>query len=100
MTLAAPVDQRGLWLVAYDIVGDKRRAKVARRLGAVAHRVQKSVFVGRLTAPALGQLVEDLRRLIDLREDVVDFIPLCAACRDRSKRLGAGALETPRWTVI
>ncbi|MCK6574734.1 CRISPR-associated endonuclease Cas2 [Myxococcota bacterium] len=100
MSLAAPADQRATWLIAYDIVVDRRRARVARRLQREGDRIQKSVFIARLTPARFDALVDDLADLIDARIDLVDFIPLCAACRNRARRLGPGVLEAPRWMVF
>lgn len=101
MKLAPPANLRSTWLIAYDVVADRRRARVARRLERQGERVQKSVFVARLSTAEVERLEEELQRLIDPREDVVDLLPLCAHCRARGRHLGQGpGPEPPRWVVL
>jgi CRISPR-associated endonuclease Cas2 len=59
------------WVVAYDIRANRRRAKVARRLGRAGLRVQKSVFIVDTATPEVRKLVRELGSLIDLHTDQV-----------------------------
>jgi CRISPR-associated protein Cas2 len=68
-------------LVAYDIVSAARRARVSRYLAARGERVQKSVFVCRLTAAGSRRLRQALERLIDPSEDRLMIEPMAGrAC--------------------
>jgi CRISPR-associated protein Cas2 len=64
------------YLIAYDISCPKRRARVARRLEASAARVQKSVFVARLTAASARRLQRALEGLMDMRFDSLLIEPV------------------------
>ena len=76
------------FVVAYDIVKDRRRQKVMNTLKNVGMRVQYSVFECELTMQRANQLLERLRTLIDPRRDRVNMYPLCDACFFRSESLG------------
>jgi CRISPR-associated protein Cas2 len=76
------------FVVAYDIVQDRRREKVMNTVKNFGLRVQYSVFECELTMQRANQLIERLRTLIDPRRDRVDMYPLCDACFFRSQNLG------------
>lgn len=64
------------WII-YDISKNKARLKVAklcRRMGM--HRVQKSVFLGRLDKGRLRQFRREVNRTINLRTDKLFIVPL------------------------
>lgn len=75
-------------VVCYDVVNDRRRGRLMRRLREYLRHVQKSVFEGPL----------DDERLIDLRSMIVDEIDpvtdtvriyhLCARCQSATELLG------------
>ena len=69
--------------VAYDITDDRRRAEVARILGDVGMRVQRSVFECRLSAAEARTLEARLRRTIRPPRDLLRIYRLCGACRER-----------------
>jgi CRISPR-associated protein Cas2 len=64
------------YIVAYDITHPRRRARVARYLEARGARVQKSVFVCRLTPAAERRLSKALQRLIDPSTDQLMVEPV------------------------
>ena len=76
------------FVVAYDIVQDRRREKVMNTVKNFGLRVQYSVFECELTMQGANQLLERLRTLIDPRRDRVHMYPLCDACFFRSQSLG------------
>lgn len=82
------------FVIAYDIVDDKRRLKVAKQLERVGERVQHSVFEVYLTSNELDQLLKRLEKLIDQKEDSVRVYFLCASCRGKIRMIGK-ALVTP-----
>jgi len=59
------------YLIAYDIADPRRLRRVARRLERSALRCQKSVFVFDGSQEELLVLLEDMRPLLNLKEDVV-----------------------------
>ena len=79
------------YVVAYDIVQDRRREKVMNALKDFGLRVQYSVFECELTSGRLDVLRQRLHKLIDLRRDRVHIYPLCEACFFGAESLGQDA---------
>lgn len=79
------------FVVAYDIVQDRRREKVMNTVKNFGLRVQYSVFECELTSRCAAQLLERLRALIDPRRDRVNMYPLCDACFFNSESIGREA---------
>lgn len=81
----------GALLVAYDIVDDKRRGRVAKALEKLGLRVQFSVFLLRRKTP------EDVRAalapLIVPKEDNVRIHVLCASCEGKVLLLGRAQVD-------
>lgn len=76
------------YIVSYDICDPKRLRKVAQACEDFGFRRQYSVFLCRLTALALVQLKSRLYDIINLDQDQVLFIPICARCADGIEALG------------
>jgi len=76
------------YLVAYDICDPKRLRKVALTCEDFGFRRQYSVFICRLSAHDLVRLKSKLYDIINLKEDQVLFIPLCARCAAGIEALG------------
>jgi CRISPR-associated protein Cas2 len=76
------------WIVAYDISDPKRLRKVAIACEDYGVRKQLSVFLCRLSATDFVRLRSRLYDLIDLAEDQVLFIPLCAKCVPQIEAMG------------
>ena len=84
------------WIVvAYDVVGDRSRARLARRLEALVDRVQKSVFEGPVPATELNAVRAAIREEIDFGTDTVRVFHLCARCRDATELFGTSPLIPP-----
>lgn len=64
------------YIIAYDIADPKRLGRVHRYLKAVAFPVQYSVFVARLNAATLDELLDGLEAMIEPEEDDVRAYPL------------------------
>lgn len=62
-----------LFAVAYDIVRDSRRVKVANALKAYGERTQYSVFECYLSEKELSELTTRMRHPIRAEEDSVRF---------------------------
>jgi CRISPR-associated protein Cas2 len=73
-----------IYLITYDLPsnpeGDRRRAKLARKLEAFGIRVQWSVFECELSPALYRQLREAMKDIIDPGEDSLRIYPICAAC--------------------
>ncbi len=77
-------------VVCYDIVEDRRRGRVARKLREFLTRVQKSVFEGELSGERLESMRQMLLEEIDLATDMVHIFALCARCVPATEILGVG----------
>jgi CRISPR-associated protein Cas2 len=84
-----------LYAVAYDIVDDACRTRVAQVLEGYGNRVQWSVFECLLDPAQLAELRARLLSEIDSQEDSVRFYPLCARCRQRVVWHGKPRPEPP-----
>jgi len=80
--------KRSLYVVAYDIPGDKRRLKVARALEGHGERVQYSVFECQLTGKQFEALWKELEELIEPQEDSLRAYRLCPVCAAWAKTVG------------
>jgi len=87
--------ERSFYVVAYDVVADSRRARVARALEAIGDRVQGSVFEIYLTAAELEKLLKKVGKLLDEQEDSLRVYLLCGACRARVRAVGRRGVTPP-----
>ncbi|MBM4001272.1 MAG: CRISPR-associated endonuclease Cas2 [Planctomycetes bacterium] len=89
-----PFPKERVWamylVVCYDIVSDRRRARVLRKTKAYLTRVQKSVCEGELADDRLDALRRMLLEEIDPVEDTVRIFHLCARCVPATDILGLG----------
>jgi len=69
-----------LFIFTYDIVDDKRRTKLAKKLGNFGIRVQYSVFECELNAEKLQQVIKMSLEFIDLQQDSLRIYALCQRC--------------------
>lgn len=76
------------YIVAYDISNPKRLRKVATACEDFGVRKQYSIFLCRLSATDFVRLKSRLYALIDLEQDQVLFISLCARCVERIEAIG------------
>ena len=78
-------------LICYDVVDDRTRDRVARRLLDDARRVQKSVFEATdLDQRRFLRLRSDLEGLIDPTQDSVRYYRFCRACAINTEHVGVG----------
>jgi CRISPR-associated protein Cas2 len=77
-------------VVCYDVVSDRRRARLLQRLKAFLPHVQKSVFEGHVTDARLLELREMIQREIDWEEDAVRVYHLCGRCTPATEVIGVG----------
>ena len=80
-----------LWVVAYDVADDERRAGIARTLEDTGIRVQDSVFECALDALKRRALCRRLLQLMDTAADSVRWYPLCRHCEADRRGQGVGA---------
>jgi CRISPR-associated protein Cas2 len=77
-------------VVCYDVVSDRRRARLCQRLKGYLAHVQKSVFEGELSDARLVALREMIRRQTDPAEDTVRVYHLCGRCIPATEVFGVG----------
>jgi CRISPR-associated protein Cas2 len=76
------------YFVCYDISNPKRLRKVARTCEDFGYRKQFSVFLCRVSATDFVRLRSRLYDIINLDEDQILFIPLCAKCIAQIEAIG------------
>jgi CRISPR-associated protein Cas2 len=76
------------YLVCYDISDPKRLRKVAKICEDFGYRRQLSVFLVRVSATEFVRLRTRLYEAINLDEDQVLLLPLCAKCCTGIESLG------------
>ena len=90
------------YLVCFDIVDDRTRARVVKCLKSFGERVQKSVFeCSDLSEEKFLKMKTQLEDLIDSREDTVRYYPLCKGCLKDVEFSGVG--EPPaqgKWRIV
>lgn len=78
-------------IVCYDVVLDRRRNRLLRRLRELLTHVQKSVFEGEIDDGALVRLRSTILEEIDPEEDTVRVFHQCARCIPATEIIGTGA---------
>ena len=96
-------DARQPHVLTYDVVDDKRRARLAKYLTAHGHRVQYSVFELLATDSELGTILsgaQDASRF-DSKTDSLRCYSLCVRCLVGAKVMGAApGVLTPGSAVV
>lgn len=92
--------ERTLYVIAYDIPDDRRRARVHKTLCGFGRWTQYSVFECYLTAKEMVALRGKLDRLLAPEEDSVRFYPLCAACAKKVETIGSEKPEEERVLIV
>jgi CRISPR-associated protein Cas2 len=77
-------------VVAYDVVDDRRRGRLAGRLLDFLPRVQKSVYEGELPERRLEELERAVLEWVDLDVDSVRIYRLCRGCCTAVTAYGIG----------
>ncbi len=84
-----------VWLVAYDISGDRARREVEKMLSGFGKRVQKSVFECQFGADDLTWVRNRLASLLPEKGASVRYYPVCTHCQSRTLLFGEGTLPAP-----
>lgn len=69
-----------LYVVAYDIVDDKKRNTISKLLEKYGMRVNFSVFECMFTDRQLLHMQQKIGKLIEPKEDMVVYYPCCVNC--------------------
>lgn len=84
------------YLVCFDVVEDRARARVVKVLKEYGVRVQKSVFeCGNLTGESFLKMKDRLESFIDDSEDTVRYYALCRECLSKAEHSGVGEPPDP-----
>lgn len=81
------------YLVSYDVVDDKRRNKLAKKLKDYGKRVQYSVFECLLNEEKIKELEKAILPFFNQDEDSIRIYGLCQACSKNVKVLGIGDIS-------
>jgi len=88
-------------VVSYDITDDKRRNRVAKTLIRFGDRVQESVFEMNVELDEFEQMMKQLKKRLDNKEDSVRIYKLCELCKPKTVILGYGSIsEDPEIVII
>ena len=66
-----PKEKKIYCLVIYDIVNNKRRVRMAKKMSGYGFRVQKSAFEAMIKPTLYSKLLEEIPKLINEEEDSV-----------------------------
>ncbi len=77
-----------LVVVSYDIVDDKKRTQLAKKLLNFGQRVQYSVFECDLNKKQLDQMKKQALKCVDPHEDSLKIYKLCEHCASRIESFG------------
>lgn len=75
-------------VVSYDIVDNKRRTKLAKKLCNYGERVQYSVFECTLNREQYKQMKKEALQFVDLTKDSLRIYRLCNDCRQHIESFG------------
>lgn len=91
-----------MWVVAYDVVNDGRRQRVANALARHGDRVQRSVFIVRLAPGGSRVLAAQVGAIIDPATDSVHLVPQCGRCEGSIIELGQAIIPPAAdcWVVL
>jgi CRISPR-associated protein Cas2 len=90
---------KSLYVIVYDIPGDKRRTKVHRLLCGYGAWTQYSLFECWLTPRQLIELRHKLSKLVDDDEDNIRLYQLCGACQTKVITIGSSHPQEPKMFV-
>ncbi len=75
-------------IITYDIVDNNTRVKVAKALGSIGERIQKSVFLCDTDRRILQEVLDRAESLIDHDTDAIHLFPQCRECHDEIRTYG------------
>ncbi len=75
-------------IVSYDIVDDKNRTKIAKKMCNYGSRIQYSVFECNINKTQYKEMKKQLKKFIDPEKDSIRFFRLCGECKRNVESLG------------
>lgn len=88
------------YVVAYDVMSDKIRDKVANCLEDFGDRVQLSVFEVDIESVQYQRMVARLEKLIDKANDSVRIYPVCSSCLSKARIIGLGEILKDEEVIV
>jgi CRISPR-associated protein Cas2 len=87
-------------VVSYDVVDDRKRAKIAKAMKSYGERVQKSVFECRIDDQQFLRMKKALENIMDMNEDSIRYYFLCKGCVERIEISGWGTVTEDESLII
>jgi len=87
-------------VVAYDIVDDRKRLRVAKLMKQYGVRVQRSVFECILDDRRYLKMKAQIEKLIDWEDDGVRYYILCAGCVKNVETSGIGCVLEDEEVIV
>ena len=81
-----------LYVVCYDIIDDRLRARISKKMLDYGTRIQDSVFECLLDAAGKARLVRQIEEFPLADEDKIRLYRICAKCVEEVCIYGAGSL--------
>ncbi len=88
------------YLACYDITDPRRLKKTAGILEKYGIRVQYSFFEMNITHAMLEALINDIKEVINIKEDKFYLYPICDDCKSRVKIDGSGEMLSLQSFII
>ncbi|MFQ3246380.1 MAG: CRISPR-associated protein Cas2 [Arenicella sp.] len=76
-----------IYIIAYDVQGNKRRRKLAQWLEDQGQRIQYSVFECAISNSQLSAFSQQLESMINPDQDRIVIYPICAKCLSNNSTL-------------
>ena len=93
VTTTGAIERLSMYVVvSYDIVGDRTRTLVMKRLKNFGRRVQLSVFECDLDEQAFARMKRGVEALIDRKVDAVRYYRICHGCKSHVMISGWGEI--------
>jgi len=87
-------------VVAYDIVDNRKRTRLAKTLSKFGTRVQKSIFECQIDDRQYLRMKEQAEKHIDPEEDSLRYYILCARCSGNIQVTGLGVVREDEEVII
>ncbi len=95
MSLTPSFFDKKFYVIAYDVVDDRRRTRIMKLLKGFGFHAQKSVFECYLTPEQLQRLLRRLKKEMDEEMDNIRVYGLTLEQVDQVTVLGRGELPRP-----
>lgn len=92
--------EKQFWVIAYDIVDNKRRSKVAEFLEQYGIRRNFSVFEILVTPVVLTKLKKQLQKITDSDTDTLLYYYICKSCYDKKEQYGKTPASLPEEVIV